>query len=224
MVYTDDTYALYDELFHDAHQGLMKTAGVARWLGEKAQNVYRRGHSMFTNPKRIEGLRASEEQARVAAQNAAFEAQNAQLGQTLAEGAAKRQAKQHAVEKAQQEAARAAQATKHTNELAQLNATPGALTDAQRSAQNWRRFGTGAAVAGGVGVPAAYAMGNASGSEDAIRTRNLAFGAGAATGLAAPQLVRGLGHIARGVSNMNQGLYPESGYSDAYDPYAGGGY
>jgi hypothetical protein len=56
-------------------------------------------------------------------------------------------------------------------------------------------------------VPAAYMAGHGRGEEGKTRMRNLAFGAGAATGLAAPTLIRGLGHIARGAGQS--GAFPE---------------
>lgn len=84
-----------------------------------------------------------------------------------------------------------------------------AATGAQQ-AQSARRlaWGAGALGAGGLAAaPLAYGAGKGQGEANKARTRNIAFGAGAAAGLAAPQVVRGLGHVARGVSRT--GLYPE---------------
>jgi hypothetical protein len=93
-----------------------------------------------------------------------------------------------------------------TKELEQFGAKPGALTSAKRG-RNLALLGMGGAAAG---IPLAHSAGEG----DKKRTRNLAFGAGAATGLAAPQLVRGLGNIARGVGRT--GVFPElQGYGNA---------
>ena len=93
-----------------------------------------------------------------------------------------------------------------TEELKQFGAKPGALTSANRG-RNLALLGMGGAAAG---IPLAHAAGEG----DKKRTRNLSFGAGAAAGLAAPQLVRGLSHIARGAGQS--GAFPElQGYGNA---------
>lgn len=84
-------------------------------------------------------------------------------------------------------------------------------------------IGGGVGLAGLAAAPIAYGVGQQRGEGDMKRTRNIAFGAGAATGLAAPHLIRGLGQIARGVGQT--GLYPEAGEMGmAMDPTAYGGY
>ena len=64
------------------------------------------------------------------------------------------------------------------------------------------------------GAAAGIPLAHSAGEGDKKLTRNLAFGAGAAAGLAAPKLVRGLGHIARGTGQT--GAFPElQGYGNA---------
>jgi len=75
-----------------------------------------------------------------------------------------------------------------------------------------RTLGTAAAI----GVPAAagggYLMGRPSEEElhaAQTKNRNVAFGAGAATGLAAPYVIRGLGQLAgSGGPGLMPGMYP----------------
>ena len=75
--------------------------------------------------------------------------------------------------------------------------------------------GIGAGTVAAVGIPAAgvggYMLGapdKAQAEAERTRTRNIAFGAGAATGLAAPYVIRGIGSLANGIAGGNQGLYP----------------
>jgi len=74
------------------------------------------------------------------------------------------------------------------------------------------KLGLGAVAA--LGIPAAglggYMLGRPNTDEieqQRVRSRNIAFGAGAATGLAAPHIIRGLGSLANSVGG--QGLYPD---------------
>lgn len=73
-----------------------------------------------------------------------------------------------------------------------------------------RNLAIGGATAGAAGLG-----GYLAGEKDKKRTRNLAFGAGAATGLAMPGVVRGLGNIARGASAT--GAFPELEGMGGYD-------
>jgi hypothetical protein len=90
-------------------------------------------------------------------------------------------------------------------------------TSAAPTATKGRNAALGAlGVTGAVGIPGAYLMGKEKGQENKTRTRNLAFGAGAASGLAAPHLIRGLSNIAQSAGNT--GLFPE------LQEYSGMGY
>ena len=86
----------------------------------------------------------------------------------------------------------------------------GALEKVKQTEGRARNYG----IAAGVGIPAAlgggYLLGRPSQEElDAqTRNRNLAFGAGAATGLTAPFVVRGLGQLANSAYGGGQGLVP----------------
>jgi hypothetical protein len=91
------------------------------------------------------------------------------------------------------------------SEIKRLGTEPGEVTRLRRNAM----IGGGLGLAGLAAAPIAYGAGQRRGEGDMKRTRNIAFGAGAATGLAAPHLIRGLGQIARGVGQT--GLYPEAG-------------
>jgi len=73
---------------------------------------------------------------------------------------------------------------------------------------------TGAGVAA-VGIPAAgiggYLLGQPNQEQidaERRRTRNIAFGAGLASGVAAPHIIRGLGSIANSIGGSGSGLYP----------------
>jgi len=85
----------------------------------------------------------------------------------------------------------------------ELGAAPGALSRAQLL----RNIGLGGTAVGAAGIPLAYSMGKDTGEAKQKRTRNLAFGAGAAAGMAAPHIIKGLGQIARGAGQT--GLFPE---------------
>jgi hypothetical protein len=109
--------------------------------------------------------------------------------------------------KAEQQAAQRAESLKRFAE------DPDALAKAQQSGKLWKGVGMGAAGLGAVGIPTAAYLGHQKGEAGKKRTRNIAFGAGAAAGLAAPQIVRGLGQIARGAGQT--GLFPElQGYGE----------
>lgn len=192
MHYSADTFALYEGLFKEAHDALIKEGRVGRirqFLGRLLDP---------SAARHAEGLAERLEQAEsvldpVAKQLAGANFDNA-LNLRRIENLAK--------------------------EVKTLGVNPGALTEAEQAATNAKRgrniaLGVGG-VGLGVGVPAAYMAGHGQGSADKTRTRNIAFGAGTAAGLAAPHLIRGLGSIARGAGQT--GVFPELEGMD------GGGY
>ena len=190
MHYASDTFALYDDLFKEAHATLVKEGRVGR---------IRQALSRWINPETERALAEASERAATG---------EAALGR--------------AAHEAEQAAFDRAMLTRQQEQLAKevetLGQRPGAYTEAvaergaaEQAAQRARQFrnlalGTGAAGMG-VGLPAAYLAGQQRGEKDRTRTRNIAFGAGAAAGLAAPQLIRGLGSIARGAAQT--GAFPE---------------
>ena len=198
MQYDANTYRLYNDLFQEAHVSLcVKEA-------QKSPGMLRRGLSaLFGSGEKAtaEELKFLREQA--ARQESAIGDAAHRMGQVEADVAAQTSRATKAEELAAQRG----------ESLGQYAKDPEALAKAERSGKLWKGLGMGAAGAGAVGIPTAAYLGHQSGEEGKKRTRNLAFGAGAATGLAAPQIVRGLGHIARGAGQT--GLFPElQGYGE----------
>ena len=91
---------------------------------------------------------------------------------------------------------------------------PAAFAKSEQRQKITHGLGAGALGLGAIGVPAAYYGGKAQGEADKTQTRNLAFDTGAAAGLAAPYVIKGLGRIAQGLDT--QGLLP------SYQNYQGG--
>lgn len=117
-----------------------------------------------------------------------------------------------AVDDAAKRLSNAEHQSKYWEQLASKNVA------APQKAVQGRNLALGAlGVTGVAGIPGAYYAGQEAGEKNKIRTRNLAFGAGAASGLAAPHLIHGLSNIAQSAGNT--GLFPElqglsgSGYS-----------
>lgn len=198
MRYRADILTLYGHLFDDAHSALTKEAGVfdriGRWLAA---------------PRRA---RLAEEAL------AKSEGQVGRLEQAAEDAAHRMALMEHDIAAARAAEQRAQQqATSYAQDIGQLGAAPGQIG-------RYRALATGGALLGAGGLaaaPLAYSAAQRRGEEQRKRTRNIAFGAGAATGLAAPQLIRGLGQIAQGVGQT--GLYPElQGYG--YPGTEGGTY
>lgn len=190
MHYADDTFALYDGLFKEAHEALIKEGRIG---------AVRRALSRWLNPETERAAATAAEQAMrsdAALGRAAHEAEQAAFDRAML------------LQKQEQLA----------KEVEALGQSPGAYSEAlagrqaaEQAAQRARGGRNlalgGGAVALGAGLPAAYTAGRGQGEADKTRTRNVAFGAGAAAGLAAPTLIRGLGHIARGAAQS--GAFPE---------------
>ena len=182
MRYRAETFALYDALFTEAHQtlvkdGTIKEAGLFSRMGSGLKAMGEAWKS--TSPKALH-----------AAERATLNNQVGSLSQALT-----KQEAEHLALKATHDTAK--------KELQQFGADPGALTSAQR----WKNLGLTGTVAGAAGIPAAYYAGQSGAEQKGRTSRNLAFGAGAAAGLAAPQLVTGLGAIANSAGQT--GLFPE---------------
>jgi hypothetical protein len=190
MHYADDTFALYEDLFKEAHTVLVKEGRVGR---------VRQALSRWLNPQTEQALTAAAERA--ATGEAAL-------------GRAAQEAEQAAFDRAmllrkQEQLAKEVEALGHSPD-AYSKAIAGRETaeQAAQRARTGRNIALGAGAAGlGVGLPVAHIAGQRRGTADKTRMRNVAFGAGAAAGLAAPTLVKGLGHIARGAAQS--GAFPE---------------
>lgn len=91
--------------------------------------------------------------------------------------------------------------------LTEALAATGGTAEGVKSLQRRAGIGTALGVGGLAAAPLAYMGGKSLGEQNKNRTRNLAFGAGTATGLAIPHVVRGLGNIAYNAGNT--GLFPE---------------
>jgi len=207
MHYTAETFAQYDALFRDAHAALTKEAGALDWMGRRfAKRVHgaapegsigSRILERFRNPqaKQVEAALAAQkdEAARALAQQQDFSRQILH----------------------QRDAAQAAQ-TGYRAEIGTLEKQ--IAEQAEQAAQAAPRSSAGLKTLAGIGlagVPAAGAGGyyggqylaNEEAEKQRLRTRNLAFGTGAAAGIAAPHVIQGLGRIARGARGT--GLFPD---------------
>lgn len=184
MRYSANILSLYNQLFKDAHEELTKEAGVFSRIGR---------------------FLASPSRARVAEKGLAQAEQQLGRSEKAISDAAHRMAQQDfdiaLARKAQQKAEQ--QAAQYAKEMEQLGAKPGQLG-------RYKALAAGGLGLGGLGMaaaPLAYGKRREAAEEEKRRTRNIAFGAGTAAGLAAPQLIRGLGQIARGINRT--GIYPE---------------
>jgi hypothetical protein len=200
--YDAETYRLYGDLFQEAHIALhVKEASVGRAAAKEAPGFFR---SLFGGGERasqkayIKGLEEQGVRGEQALDDAAH-----RMGLIEADVAAQTSRATKAEELAAQRG----------ESLGQFAKDPEALSKAQQSGKIWKGVGMGAAGLGAAGIPTAAYLGHQKGEEGKKRTRNLAFGAGAAAGLAAPQVIRGLGSIARGAGST--GLFPElQGYGE----------
>lgn len=199
MRYDAETYRLYNDLFQEAHIALhVKEA-------QKSPGMLRRG---------LSALFGSGERAAAKSELAHLQGRVPELEKALEESAHAKGLMESdiALEKGLRSKAEEL-AAQRGESLGQFAKDPEALSKAQQSGKIWKGVGMGAAGLGAVGIPTAAYLGHQQGEAGKKRTRNLAFGAGAAAGLAAPQVVRGLGQIARGAGQT--GLFPElQGYGE----------
>ncbi len=203
MRYDANTYRLYNDLFQEAHVALcVKEAQIGRAAAKEAPGFFR---SLFGG-----GERAAQQKAYIKA----LEEQGIRSEEAIAD-AAHRMGQVEADVAVQKGLATKAEelASQRGESLKRFAEDPEALSKAERSSKLWKGLGIGAAGAGAVGVPTAAYLGHQKGEAGKKRTRNIAFGAGAAAGLAAPQIVKGLGNIARGAGQT--GLFPSlQGYGE----------
>jgi hypothetical protein len=190
MRYADDTFALYEDLFKEAHDALVKEGRIGG---------VRRALSRWLNPETERALAQASEQA---------------TRSEAALGHAARKAEDAAFERAmhlrkQEQLAREVEALGHSpGAYSEALAGRQAAEQAAQRARSGRNLALGLGATGaGVGLPVAYMAGQQRGEADKTRLRNVAFGAGAAAGIAAPTLIQGLGRIARGASQT--GAFPE---------------
>jgi hypothetical protein len=184
--YAADTFALYEGLFKEAHEALIKEG--------RGESTLRRFINLFRSPNK-----------QMAEQLAHSEAATKGLTEELAGKSMDEALHLRNIEKLTKEVeglgARPGALTEAQEAATQAGQAAG-------QARRGRNIALGVGGAGlGVGLPAAYMVGHGQGEKGKTRTRNLAFGAGAAAGIAAPQLIRGLGSIARGAGRS--GAFPE---------------
>lgn len=191
MRYDAETYRLYDDLFQEAHTALcVKEA-------QKQPGLIRRGLSALFGG----GERAGAEELKLLRERVP------ELEKAIEESA-------HAKSLLESDVARHMGRAERAEEMfRRVGTDPAALAKAESAGKMWKGVGLGGLGLAGAGIPTAAYLGHQKGEAGKKRTRNLAFGAGAAAGLAAPQIVRGLGHIARGAGQT--GLFPElQGYGE----------
>ena len=212
-MYSNDVLNGYNDLFMSAHRAMEKNAGIFGRISRLMRRPAAEAASAATHavPEETAYLRnlAGNQDKKIQ-----------QLGKQYKTDTAAMRAEQEAMQ-AQHAEAMKTQGAQHANELGQYQANPGALAQAQNSGRWAKRIGVGAGVAGLAAAPAAYYYGNQSGAADKTRTRNIAFGAGAAAGLALPSVTRGLMSVAGRASQS--GLLPEAAGLNFGNLMGGGG-
>jgi len=226
VTYRPDILALYGDLFRDAQATLEKQGALPAFMGRAARAV---GNFFTKSPLTQAAEQTGGRSAAAAAPAAAAAAKPAAATRgtwsavptssatPAAESAAARvSSKGYAppatppVETMESSAAnelvRAAK-----RRAAERGVTAGRGMAEREGGRRLRTLGTAAAI----GVPAAagggYLLGRPSEEElhaAQTKNRNVAFGAGAAAGLSAPFVIRGLGQIANSAYGGGQGLTP----------------
>jgi cysteine synthase len=206
--YRPEIFSLYEDLFKEAQAALAKPG------------LLRRGIGWLTGGTTRNAVRSAEQIAQQGAQHAQVARESGEVAKDL-----------------QQRLRVSNRAANQKDELLrQFDANPNALPEAQQArtvaeqaaAQHAQRatgmghLAAGLGAAGAIGGTGAYLYGRHGAEAERKRTRNLAFGAGAAAGLAAPTVIRGLGNIAQGVGQT--GLFPEMQGYEGVNPntYTGG--
>jgi len=93
------------------------------------------------------------------------------------------------------------------------------MAEAPEGPSMWNRMGRMGAATGGLGLigGGGYLAGKGSGEEEAQRRRNLAFGAGMASGVAAPRVLQGVGDRLQSLgSQMQAGYGPQPAMYGGY--------
>ena len=209
MHYRTDIFALYGDLFEETHAELVKQAGLFARMGGAIKN---RLASRAFAPKIVE--KALDTTARQSAESQLLQRLQAQYPAQFANATPEMIGQQYShLIKPEVAAARKSRlplgATPPPSALPAPEATRTNVGETATAGKKGMGLGTLAAV----GIPAAglggYMLGRpdeAAQEQQRTRTRNIAFGAGAATGLAAPYVIRGLGSLANSIGG--QGLYP----------------
>lgn len=208
MRYTADIMAGYEDLFKEAHEALVKEAGVLDRLGRGLATLVGRGRgaAKATTEALTPGLEgAAIGKTYLAPAEAAAALREA--GGAAPTAAASRAAAPSPSVMVAPELAEAAGAS--VPAAATSAATPAATAEATRRGLHpalAAALGLGGGAAGTYGAMQAFGP-NAEEIENARkRTRNIAFGSGLAAGIVAPHLIQGLGTIARGMGGS--GLFP----------------
>lgn len=203
MRYREDILQTYGQLFDDAHAQFIKEAanpaeeyGIISELLAKLKGV-RRASVAREMPEMLEAARLRE-------------ADLADLQRLNADATAKWESEYDKLRSAHKSTAEQLAAyQKDPNALAKAQQ---AAAEAEGSAANAKKWMLPIAGAGAVGIPTAYFIGKSKGEEGKTTTRNLAFGAGAAAGLAAPHVYRGvkdtLGNAASRLRDNAIGMLP----------------
>ena len=221
MKYRADILALYGDLFEEAYASIEKQAGI---FGRAGDAIKSRLAARAVAPGAVG--KALDRGAQTEASTKVLEALRAhpQAGHLFANATPEMIARQYPhLVNPQVAAMRQARLP--------LGATPpppsppvptgAAATEVAGEAATQGGKGMGAGTLAAIGIPAAglggYMLGRpneAAQEQQRQRTRNIAFGAGTATGLAAPYVIRGIGSLANSIGG--QGLYPgmmpEMGY------------
>lgn len=190
MRYRPEILALYADLFGDAHETLQKEAGLFSRMGKAVQSGVKgfgKGVAEALPPSKAKML----ERELAASKDVNEGLSKAVQGLELDAGTLQSQ-----LNAAKQNFAK----------TYGIKASPEALEEAGRSKKLWQGLGLGSLGTAAVGIPTAHYLGQQEGEADKDQTRNVAFGVGAASGLAAPHVIRGLGRIAKGVEGA--GLLP----------------
>lgn len=208
MQYRADILALYGDLFEEAHGSLVKEAFAAELAGAGMglRELARRGRALFSRG----GARAARQATQTATQAAPAATQAAETVAARAPASAK--AYEDALASFQRHVGLARPGA------AAATAAPAAAPAAAAVAAEPAKKGLSAGTIAALGIPAAGLGGYMLGQPDQAkidaertRTRNIAFGAGTATGLTLPAVIRGIGSIANGFGG-SPGFLPGAGY------------
>ena len=220
MHYSPQTLALYNDLFEETYQSLEKMGAWAPrnlWRGLKTMASGKTPAQLAEEFARADAARAAQHAARAEARAAANSAraggtppwaENAQ-GWPGGAGPARAPAGAGAGPAAAGPAAAGPSPAANPSSAAAPAGTPPSTPNPTTVPPDTKNPAVLAAL---LGIPAAggvgYALGTPSAADaeaERVRTRNIAFGSGVATGIAAPHVIRGLGRI----SGAYSGLTPE---------------
>jgi len=194
--------ASYEGLFKEAHEALVKEAGLFDRLGRGLASFVSRGRGAT---KATKALTPGLEGAAVGKQY--MPPSEAASALREARGSAPAAAAAEPSVVVAPELAEAAGAS--VPAAATSAATPAATAEATRRGMHpalTAALGLGGGAAGTYGAMQAFGPSEEELENARKRTRNIAFGSGLAAGVVAPHLIQGLGTIARGMGGS--GLFP----------------